>query len=612
MSILRHTIGCRAFQALSGFHMVSSTLFAEGYLDTLSFRKIVQDIANETARRYYAEYNQWVDIRTWVFGNLIYLKDLEKGFFEPLGREFVREKWLDIIRIFSYLISSPLGEEGKSVDDWMASLILSSKAVNVLAWVWQPFKAGTVATNMPSSSRSISTKNWFLRIYFFLLSKSGSDISTFIYTLFAKRSQVFPFLTVNEQPALACAASPLKFTRREDSRSRLGEALKSEGLLDERTGKIKDMSSLERLTYKFYKSKEYNLPLVYGVYSNAKRYNEISISEPITLPVFIARDLGFVDDRLWNEYLDKISGLKFNRDNENEVAEYRDKYAAQGILAEKDSMRLIEIMFSGNKAAYVLLMRVEMIFAVKMIGYFIRRTYKNDAQENGYKGEDLDESKFCLRAEHELVRLLRFGLPKKKVIKPGIFYQRIKWALQEELRMQRGYRRKGVKEVPLQLLEGVPLDEIIQAKDTEEAMDEPSEIIKQIIELINRYVEIQKPGSQKKIRQVLLEVYRIDGKNKKLTGRKPLSQIGSEFSLGESRVSQIKRKFERWARGERGQKPLSKQYPEGGGSVSVLGHLPVTSSPVMSSAETTPIIQLSQKRHQLSRYPYCSCMENLE
>ena len=56
-----------------------------------------------------------------------------------------------------------------SKQSWIASLILSSRVGIVLACVWQPFKAGTDAANRPSSSFSISTKNWFLRIYSVLL-----------------------------------------------------------------------------------------------------------------------------------------------------------------------------------------------------------------------------------------------------------------------------------------------------------------------------------------------------------------------------------------------------------------------------------------------------------
>jgi len=52
-----------------------------------------------------------------------------------------------------------------SKQSWIASLILSNKTGIDLPCEWQPRRDGTVATKRPSSSRSISTKNWFLRIY---------------------------------------------------------------------------------------------------------------------------------------------------------------------------------------------------------------------------------------------------------------------------------------------------------------------------------------------------------------------------------------------------------------------------------------------------------------
>ena len=57
-----------------------------------------------------------------------------------------------------------------SKQSWITSFIRSSKAGKVLAWVWHPFKEGTVPTKTPSSSLSIRTKNCFLRISSLLLS----------------------------------------------------------------------------------------------------------------------------------------------------------------------------------------------------------------------------------------------------------------------------------------------------------------------------------------------------------------------------------------------------------------------------------------------------------
>jgi Ca2+/Na+ antiporter len=53
---------------------------------------------------------------------------------------------------------------------WMASLTRFNSVARVLAWVWHPFKAGTVAIRTSSSSFSITTKNGFLFIIPYLLS----------------------------------------------------------------------------------------------------------------------------------------------------------------------------------------------------------------------------------------------------------------------------------------------------------------------------------------------------------------------------------------------------------------------------------------------------------
>jgi len=76
-----------------------------------------------------------------------------------------------------------IGPPSTSKQRDIASFTLSSRVARFFACVWHPRKAGTVATNTSSSSRSISTKNWFLCISSLLLSLVRNN------TLYLTKSQ---------------------------------------------------------------------------------------------------------------------------------------------------------------------------------------------------------------------------------------------------------------------------------------------------------------------------------------------------------------------------------------------------------------------------------------
>ena len=74
----------------------------------------------------------------------------------------------------------------------IASLILLSKEDISFAWVWQPFKAGTEATSIPSSSRSIIARNSLL--FVFILPITSNNLNNSITVALSQEAAVSPSL----------------------------------------------------------------------------------------------------------------------------------------------------------------------------------------------------------------------------------------------------------------------------------------------------------------------------------------------------------------------------------------------------------------------------------
>ena len=305
---------------------------------------------------------------------------------------------------------------------------------------------------------------------------------------------------------------------------------------------FKDLNSISKLWDIFNLRGEQSLRRLYELYRKEKKSGEIKIPENFSLCVFIVRDLGLIDDELWNEYVHKVSGVQFDRNIPGEVVRYRVRFEARNRLEGGELSDLVKIMLSGNRAAYELLMEFWMIQAQPKIKRFIA---------SRADGDDWDSAGFQNRVEGELARLLRFHIQNKELGDRlgGLFVKRIRFALLHEVRFQQGSRRKiNGKRISYQ--DGRRyLSSNEDGPSTPENLAGDSETVRIIKGLIDEYsVRLRNNRKPERDRQVLFRIYGIDERDGILRDKRNGLEIAREFEISEPRVYQIKGKFERWVR----------------------------------------------------------------
>ena len=275
-----------------------------------------------------------------------------------------------------------------------------------------------------------------------------------------------------------------------------------------------------------------------------------NIFKYVTKVQYMAMDMGFIPQDVWDEFIKEVSGVQLTYADKNAVIKYEVKILQGKTLTNKDINELVRIMFDGNRAAYAVLMRY---WKIRSLNKFIPNYFKNHSGKSKklIKADDISILKFLNK---KLDRFLRKGLLDFNIegIGGGIFVSRIKWDIADAVREIGGDRRRQSPDVligqDIEFADG----KVKSFDPADHGVSIDSVKRKFLFDLIKEYSLKIKEKLRDRNSNILLDWYSID-ENGLFTGvYSTVYDVGNMNGCGGSNVSLVNAGFLKWVKMEKG------------------------------------------------------------